>query len=824
MVKRPILIITIGYIIGIIWELYFKMSIALFYIVFLIILYVVYKIIILLNYKELYRYVRILIKLNFVILMIISSLISNIIVKVLNNKYDNLYKGLENVNVIGTIISNPIKREQTVLYKIKVDSIENNRKYKDTYLYMYLRNDIDLQYGNKVEVNGEYREPEERRNYKGFSYKNYLKTLKIYGSIFSNKKINILKDNNLNKIMIIGNKLNNSISMNIDKIIEKESASFLKGILIGNDIDISNNMKEIFRISNLSHILAISGIHVGYIIMGVSIILNSVKIGRKAINSLTIIFLIFFIAITDFSPSILRACIMGSIMLLSNILYRKNDIINSICVSALILLIYNPFNILDIGFLLSYGGTIGIVFINKSLFNIQIKNEKNNNLIKCKYKYKFKIKVKEILAVVLSAHIIIFPIMLLNFGTISFTFFISNILVSPFLGIIIILGFIIVLISFISIATAKFFAVLLNLIIKILLSISYICSKIPLSRLYIPKPSIISIITYYLIILVIIYVYQLKLKKRNKTQDKIFNRFKFLYLRYFKKIIIIVIILSITFQMFSKVMEHDLKIYFIDVGQGDSTLIISPYNKKILIDGGGSKNNDKYDVGKNIILPYLLSRKISSIDYLMISHFDADHCNGVIYILKNIKVKEIIISKQSKICNEYLNIIDIIREKNIKVRVISSGDKIIIDKLTYIDILHPDSKLIQDEDGGLNNNSIVAKLNCRKFSLLFTGDIEETAEKIILERYKDNLKLLNSDILKIPHHGSKTSSTEDFIKTINPKIALIGVGNDNSFGHPNDDVIERLEKNNIVIYRTDLYGEIIIRITRKRKIKISRQI
>lgn len=187
------------------------------------------------------------------------------------------------------------------------------------------------------------------------------------------------------------------------------------------------------------------------------------------------------------------------------------------------------------------------------------------------------------------------------------------------------------------------------------------------------------------------------------------------------------------------------------------------------------------------------------------------------YILENLYVKQVIISKQPEISEEYKNFVNIVKQKNIKVLVVKAGDKIAIDKHVYIDILHPTDKLIRENP--LNNNAIVCKVNYKKFSMLFTGDVEEIAEKEILNRYKD-INTLQSTVLKVAHHGSKTSSTQGIIEKINPKIALIGVGAKNTFGHPNNDVMNRISNNGAKIYRTDLNGEIIINVNNKGKLKV----
>lgn len=173
--------------------------------------------------------------------------------------------------------------------------------------------------------------------------------------------------------------------------------------------------------------------------------------------------------------------------------------------------------------------------------------------------------------------------------------------------------------------------------------------------------------------------------------------------------------------------------------------------------------------GKNTLLPYLLDRGVGKIDYMIVSHFDADHCNGLISILENIKVDEVIISKQAEICKEYETIIEIIKQKNIKVAVVKAGDIINLEKEVNIEILYPNEKL---DFKDINNNSIVAKLTYKNFSMLFTGDIEKEAENNLINTYKNTNKL-NASILKVAHHGSKTSSQENFIKEVNPKVAVI---------------------------------------------------
>ena len=227
---------------------------------------------------------------------------------------------------------------------------------------------------------------------------------------------------------------------------------------------------------------------------------------------------------------------------------------------------------------------------------------------------------------------------------------------------------------------------------------------------------------------------------------------------------------------------------------GDSTLIVTPQNKTILIDGGGKEN---YDTGEKVLIPFILNKGIMHIDYIIISHFDLDHVGGLLTIMKKISVGQVIISKQGEGSENFNKFKEIIKEKKIKLNVVGMASSIYpstinIEENLYFNILWPNnSKLISENI--LNNNSIVCKLNYKNFSMLFTGDIEEIAEKEILNQYKNNLQVLNSTILKVGHHGSKSSSSKSFIEAIKPKIALIGVGENNRFGHPNDETLKKLD-------------------------------
>ena len=397
----------------------------------------------------------------------------------------------------------------------------------------------------------------------------------------------------------------------------------------------------------------------------------------------------------------------------------------------------------------------------------------------------------------MSANIFIIPILAYTYNEISFVFIISTIIITPILCVTFFSGYINLLISFIFPKISTITMWLSKIMFGIFNYIANISSKINFLRIQITTPNFIVIAFYYLIVLYFTFLY----KKSHKPK--------------IKKCFIIVIVISLVFTIV-KNYNRNFEIHFIDVGQGDSTLSITKQNTKILIDGGGSEIGD-YDVGEKVLVPYLLDRGIKNIDYIIISHFDEDHCGGLVAVIEKLKVKNVIIAKQFKYSSNYEKFIELTQNKKIKLIDVEAGSRINIDTDVYIDVIWPNSNKIINENI-LNNNSLVCKIKYKNFSMLCTGDVEELAEVQILEQYKGK-QILKSDILKVAHHGSKSSSIDGVLAEIKPQIALIGVGKNNKFGHPNNGVLERLQTLKCKIYRTDECGEISIIVNNQGKIK-----
>lgn len=589
------------------------------------------------------------------------------------------------------------------------------------------------------------------------------------------------------------------------------------GILVGYKDEIPKEVQENFKESNISHILAVSGLHVSYIIIAISKSLEKIQ-GKRKSKITTIFIIILYMFITNFSPSVVRAGLMGIISIVAKLTYNKNDIWTSIAISMLCILVYNPYLILSTGVLLSYGGTIGIIVFQKSISSILEKIKFKSQI----YKYNAKISrivdyIQDTLVVSFSAQIVIAPIIAKMFNTVSFSFFITNFLVSPIIGPIIILGFLFIISNYLfPIFITGIIKFIIENLLKILITISNLGKYLPLNKIYLPTPEIWKILIYYIFIYTVNILYKISTRRKVTVFQKRLinwkNLIKHLLRKNSQKVVTIIICLVLTLTII-KIIPNNFKLYFIDVGQGDSTLIVTPQGKNILIDGGGSES---YDVGKNILLPYLLDRKVTKLDYVIISHFDTDHVGGILTVLEELEVKKVIIGKQYENSENYEKFLETVKNKKILVRQVQKGDKINIEKDVQIKVLFPEEKMI--EENSINNNSLVFKLIYKDISILFTGDIEKIAEEQIVNLYSRN-NILKSTILKVSHHGSKTSSTQEFLELVHPKIALIGVGENNLYGHPNDDVIERLKNINAKIYRTDNDGEIIIEVNKRIKIQ-----
>ena len=647
----------------------------------------------------------------------IILLFSTIIYVFLCIKY-NFYKSKYGIDseVIGTITS--------IEYSDNKTSFIVKGKEK-VLLNYYEENKFNI--GDKVKVIGELKSPSINTTKNLFNYRNYLKSQKIYW-IINNPKITLLKRNN-NIFYKVKNYLINKINN-----------EYLYSFILGDNSYIDDEIINSYRKNGISHLFAISGMHITLITSILLYLFGKVFDNKNIIILIISVFLLLYMFLVGFTPSVIRAILLFIILNFS-----KSKAKDVIVIIACILLLINPYYIYDLGFKYSFIVSYYLINYNK-LFN--------------------KNYIYNLFLISLIAFLASLPIQVNNFFEINLFSIVNNMVFVPLVSIII---FPFTLITFIF----SFLEPVLNIMINILENLSLFFSRYSYN-IIIPKIPLVLIIFYYFILLKL-------------------NKFK--------------IILLVTFLVLYPNMRYFINNYavtFIDVGQGDSILINYPYNtSNILIDTGGSSYNKSNYISNNIIIPYLKSIGINKLDYLIITNGDYDHMGEAIDLVENFKVEKVIFN-----CGEFneleQELIKILDKKKISYYICIKELNIDDNKLYFLN-----NELYDNEND--NSSVIYTELNNHKF--LFMGDAGVEVEDDIIEKY--NLK--NIDVLKVGHHGSKTSTSKEFIDEINPKYGVISVGKNNRYEHPNKEVLDKLKY--LKIYRTDIDGSVIFKI-KNDKLKI----
>lgn len=606
-----------------------------------------------------------------------------------------------------------------IIGKYYIDNDEKVKEFKDNYSF-----------GDKVYIEGEISVPNNNTIPNNFNYKDYLYHKYIYYIIKIDKIKMISKNDN------IFLNIKNSIYKRIDTI---KYNDYLYAFILGKSYYINSEVLNNYKINGITHLFALSGLHVSMFSSIILFILKKIKLSEKLSYFITSLFLIFFAFIASFTPSIVRSVLFFILSSINNVyyLYIKPKYLLYIVFSILIFI--NPFYIYDTGFILSFCISFFILLFNE-------KNKINNNLL--------SILVISILSTLSSL-----PIIINMSYEINILGFINNLFFIPYVTYIVFpLSIIVVFISKLSF--------ILNFLIIIMEYISKVSSNILNVKLIFPKMSLFLIIIYY--VLLILIVKKINLKK--------------------------IFIIYLSFLYFRCNFDKNNYVYFIDVGQGDSALIVTKNNKSILIDTGG-KVGSNYSLMKSNSIPFFKSIGIRKLDYLFITHGDYDHAGYGIDLVNNFNVKNRFTNK-----GKY-NLLE--KKLNIK----SFNNSYI--KIDNVEIYSLNSKLYNNE----NSDSLVLLVIIDNYKLLFMGDASINTEKDIMNNYD----IGDVFILKVGHHGSKTSSSEEFINSVNPKYSIISVGKNNKFGHPNKEVLDNLS--NSKIYRTDTDGSIMFKI-KKDKLRI----
>ena len=623
-------------------------------------------------------------------------------------------------------------------YEVKEDKITIEIKAKEKLLitYRYQNKEFNnLSYGDKIKVKGTLITPSKNTNQNTFNYQKYLYNKKIYYLVEATS-INKIANNN-NYLYTI----KNTLYQKIDKL---KSSNYIKTLLFC-DNTLSKEIKESYRTNGISHLFSVSGMHINFFISIIYLYLNKITYNKRIKYLITNIFIITYLILFP-SSSLLRSAVMSILYSINYLLKLKIKKIDILLLTLGVSLLINPFIVYDLGYIYSYTITFFLVLYSSTL--------------------KKKNKINKIIYISLLSFLVSIPITIYNSYEINIISILLNIILVPIISIIILP---------LTILTYLFPILdsILYLFTNTLETISLFISKINITKIIFPKPSLLIIVLYYIIFL---------LSYQNK---------KYFYLN-----IILLIIIYI-----SPYLNSNFEVVMFEVGEADCHLIKYPYNKNtILIDTG--KNEYKI---KNEVIPYLKSIGIKKIDYLIITHGDLDHIGGSITLINNFQVKNVILNKGT--------FTDIEKEliKNLNKKKIPY--QININKINLSN--HTIYLLNNTKYNNENDNSIVTYFTYQKYKFLYMGDASITTEDNLLENYNLN----NISILKVGHHGSNTSSSKDFISQINPSISLISVGKNNIYHHPNKEVINNLSKSRI--YRTDINNMVKLTINSKGILKVT---
>ena len=772
-VVRPLPIILALYIIGIIYGKFISIN--------LIFLFSIVILLILISIISFVKQWNITTALLFLIIFLIGMFNYNLNSNPIGDNHIANFVEDKKLTIICTVLDKEYyPNQEKISFKVKANLIERGDYSIGTQglilVNTYLGN-CPYEYGDVLKIKGKLEKPIGQKNFGEFDYELYLAREKIftYINIWQEKDIKKIGEDDSNFLASFSLSARDKIKEISNQTLPPPYNYLLIGMLLGEKGFIPPNLKEVFTDAGIMHILAVSGLHVGIIAMALLVFLSILRLPKKLKLLTLILILIIYASITGFRPSVLRATIMFILLIGGKLINRSRNLNISLFFAAFVILLSNPLILYDAGFLLSFIVTFFIINLSPTLQRLF---------------YKIAVWIKNPLAISIAAWIGIFPLSAYFFTKVSIISIFSNIFIVPLTGIAVILGFATFFTGLLSIYLAGIIANINYLVLNLITLIAKLFSSLPYAFIYVAQPSILVIILYYLTVLFII---------------KMFNE-KILWQKIRKKAVLIVLsitLIIIIIQVFYP--TDNLKVNYINVGQGDCILIEAPNKINILIDGGGTPQSD-FDVGSKIVIPYLRRKGINEIDLLIVTHPHLDHLEGLLPVLKEFRVDMVLDSGVMCDSSEYKEFISLILKKGIPYHKAKAGDNFIFNNNLEIFLLNPlyDSDFYEESD--FNNASIVVKLFYKNADFLFTGDVEEATEKKLLVWQN----ILQSDILKVGHHGSATSTSIEFLDKVDPGIAVITVGK-NHFGHPSQKIIERLEDRDIQIYRTDEDGTIIIR-------------
>ena len=716
-------------------------------------------------------------------------------------------------------------KENTVIVQGKIYKIENTAFGTNIYLkgvevengeksvsvkriFVNTEKIPNVKIGNIIKVRGKLRQFEEAANKGNFDSRKYYLSLGFYGKIEAgtieviNSDYSGIRQGLYELRMEIIERLEKLCSDNngIFSIINNKNG-IIGAIILGDKTDLDSDIKELYSVSGIAHILAISGLHISFIGMAIYRLLRRrFRFLFSAAVSIPVV--LSFGIMSGFGISTIRAIIMFILKIIGEVLGRKYDAITAISLAGLVLLVQNPFVVCNSGFQMSFGAIIAIVLILPIVE--EILNTDN--------------KIIKVLSANFTISLVMNPILAWNYYELPTFSFLLNIVVVPLMSVVIVSSIAGIFCSCIMFGFGKVVIFPGCGILELYTFLCNIINKSSVASIVVGQPKVTIIIVYYAILLVVLFglknirtKYTRAEKERNiikketglvlEKKAKKERRIKGQNIKLRLACIVGFLLLNC---LIYYIPNQGFYITFINVGQGDGILIHGDNGTKVMVDGGSTSEKQ---VAKNCIVPYLKAEGIGTIDYSIITHTDKDHISGILEILENnnsnrIRIKNLVMPDINMKDDTYDELIEKAKLKKINVLYIKKGDTLSLGK-TKIKCIYPETTTTASDK---NDYCTVLSVKNKTSKILLTGDISKKIE----EKIKDDIEE-NYTVLKVAHHGSNYSSSEKFLKKVNPKYSIISVGKNNSYGHPGNETMERLRKQGGVIYRTDEKGGITIR-------------
>lgn len=727
-----------------------------------------------------------------------------------------------NLSAYGTV--KKMSKTKNVYSVYLEDTWSENKSLGDIIVYFF--DEPDIRIGNVIKVEGEFKQFDEARNSGNFDMRDYYMSLGIYGMIYGD--FYEVKDSSCDYLRQGLYELRIHAKDVLNEICSKDKAEIYSAIMLGDKSDLDDNTKELYSVSGIAHILAISGLHISFIGVFFYKLLRR-KFGYVLSGSISLLVVVAFAIMSGMGISTIRAVVMFGVMVIGQIFGRWRDRVTSISLAGIFLLLWNPFVILNSGFQMSFAAIIGILVVwPKVFYLLGLKSKFNTRELDKNATEKEKrrivyiiIKHKIINAMLFSLNISVFmaPIISYYYYQLPTYSFVLNLMVVPLMSVVIVSGVMGVLAGGLI---AKWLGTVLiipgSLILDLYVVLSKLIGMLPFSNIVVGKPSVYIIILYYFLIFACIFFFSHRKKVRELSkksfekngndlkQMKKEKRAERIRLKRYRQIAIVLFAVLESLLYLKPIIVHlnffssGIETMFLDVGQGDGIHIKCSDGTNVMVDGGSTTVKE---VGKYRITSYLKSQCNSTIDYWFLTHGDLDHISGIIEILNNdmsgIKIKNIVLPYMKEYDENLLTVQKTANDRGIEVHSIKEGDLLGLGDTSF-KCFHPSSDTASDD---LNDYSIVLSVEYGNYSMLLTGDLTSSQET-----YMKNLKQYT--LLKVGHHGSKYSSSEEFLSAIKPKIGILSAGKGNRYGHPTPEVMKRLDNTGCKYIRTDESGGISV--------------